>query len=284
MAKIIAFANQKGGVGKTTTAVNLTAALSEMGKRVLLCDFDPQGNATSGVGVDPRRLETTVYDLILEEEPDVRKAIVKTKWADVLGSNTELAGAEIDLISMPEREYRLQRLLKEVSGDYDYIMIDCPPSLGILTLNCLCAADAFLVPLQCEYYALEGLSQLMNTVRAVQKGLNKGIRLEGVLLTMFDGRTNLSIQVVEEVKKHFGDKVYSTVVPRMYGSAKHPAMASRSPLMTAIAGARKLIRSLQRNSLRKTENTCKEGEANGKNERRSGERAWVAVWGCRGRA
>ena len=223
MAKIIAFANQKGGVGKTTTAVNLTAALSEMGKRVLLCDFDPQGNATSGVGVDPRRLETTVYDLILEEEPDVRKAIVKTKWADVLGSNTELAGAEIDLISMPEREYRLQRLLKEVSGDYDYIMIDCPPSLGILTLNCLCAADAFLVPLQCEYYALEGLSQLMNTVRAVQKGLNKGIRLEGVLLTMFDGRTNLSIQVVEEVKKHFGDKVYSTVVPRNVRLSEAPS-------------------------------------------------------------
>ena len=223
MAKIIAFANQKGGVGKTTTAVNLTAALSEMGKRVLLCDFDPQGNATSGVGVDPRRLETTVYDLILEEEPDVRKAIVKTKWADVLGSNTELAGAEIDLISMPEREYRLQRLLKQVSGDYDYIMIDCPPSLGILTLNCQCAADAFLVPLQCEYYALEGLSQLMNTVRAVQKGLNKGIRLEGVLLTMFDGRTNLSIQVVEEVKKHFGDKVYSTVVPRNVRLSEAPS-------------------------------------------------------------
>lgn len=223
MAKIIAFANQKGGVGKTTTAVNLTAALSEMGKRVLLCDFDPQGNATSGVGVDPRTLETTVYDLILEETPDVRGAIVQTKWADVLGSNTELAGAEIDLISMPEREYRLQRLLREVSGDYDYIMIDCPPSLGILTLNCLCAADAFLVPLQCEYYALEGLSQLMNTVRAVQKGLNKGIRLEGVLLTMFDGRTNLSIQVVEEVKKHFGDKVYSTVVPRNVRLSEAPS-------------------------------------------------------------
>ncbi len=223
MAKIIAFANQKGGVGKTTTAVNLTAALSEMGKRVLLCDFDPQGNATSGVGVDPRKLDTTVYDLILEEKPDVRAAIVQTKWADVLGSNTELAGAEIDLISMPEREYRLQHLLREVSADYDYIMIDCPPSLGILTLNCLCAADAFLVPLQCEYYALEGLSQLMNTVRAVQKGLNKGIRLEGVLLTMFDGRTNLSIQVVEEVKKHFGDKVYSTVVPRNVRLSEAPS-------------------------------------------------------------
>lgn len=223
MAKIIAFANQKGGVGKTTTAVNLTAALSEMGKRVLLCDFDPQGNATSGVGVDPRSLETTVYDLILDDEPEVNEAIVKTKWADVLGSNTELAGAEIDLISMPEREYRLQKILNKISDQYDYIMIDCPPSLGILTLNCLCAADAFLVPLQCEYYALEGLSQLMNTVRAVQRGLNKGIRLEGVLLTMFDGRTNLSIQVVEEVKKHFGDKVYSTVVPRNVRLSEAPS-------------------------------------------------------------
>lgn len=223
MAKIIAFANQKGGVGKTTTAVNLTAALSEMGKRVLLCDFDPQGNATSGLGVDPRNLETTVYDLILDDEPEVKEAIVKTKWADVLGSNTELAGAEIDLISMPEREYRLQKILNRVSDQYDYIMIDCPPSLGILTLNCLCAADAFLVPLQCEYYALEGLSQLMNTVRAVQRGLNKGIRLEGVLLTMFDGRTNLSIQVVEEVKKHFGDKVYSTVVPRNVRLSEAPS-------------------------------------------------------------
>ena len=223
MAKIIAFANQKGGVGKTTTAVNLTAALSEMGKRVLLCDFDPQGNATSGVGVDPRSLETTVYDLILDDEPEVNEAIVKTKWADVLGSNTELAGAEIDLISMPEREYRLQKILNKISDQYDYIMIDCPPSLGILTLNCLCAADAFLVPLQCEYYALEGLSQLMNTVRAVQRGLNKGIRLEGVLLTMCDGRTNLSIQVVEEVKKHFGDKVYSTVVPRNVRLSEAPS-------------------------------------------------------------
>lgn len=141
----------------------------------------------------------------------------------MLGSNTELAGAEIDLISMDEREYRLQRVLKKIADDYDYIMIDCPPSLGILTLNCLCAADAFLVPLQCEYYALEGLSQLMNTVRAVQRGLNKGIRLEGVLLTMFDGRTNLSIQVVEEVKKHFGEKVYSTVVPRNVRLSEAPS-------------------------------------------------------------
>ena len=223
MAKIIAFANQKGGVGKTTTAVNLAAALSEKGQRVLLCDFDPQGNATSGCGVNPRTLETTIYDLIVEEEPVIQQAIIKTKWVDIIGANTELAGAEIDLISMPDREKRLQRVLDELRDQYDYIMIDCPPSLGILTLNCLCAADSFLVPLQCEYYAMEGLSQLMSTIRAVQKGLNKGIRLEGVLLTMFDGRTNLSIQVVEEVKKHFGDKVYSTVVPRNIRLSEAPS-------------------------------------------------------------
>lgn len=223
MAKIIAFANQKGGVGKTTTAVNLAAALTERGQRVLLCDFDPQGNATSGFGVDPRSLENTVYDLIIEENPKVEEAILKTKWVDLIGANTELAGAEIDLISLPEREHRLQHVLDSVRDRYDYIMIDCPPSLGILTLNCLCAADSFLVPLQCEYYAMEGLSQLMSTIRAVQKSLNRSIRLEGVLLTMFDGRTNLSIQVVEEVKKHFADKVFSTVVPRNIRLSEAPS-------------------------------------------------------------
>ena len=214
MGKIIAFANQKGGVGKTTTAINLAAALFERGKRMLLCDFDPQGNATSGFGVDPRTLETSVYDLIVAEEPDVKSAIVSTKWVDLIGSNVNLAGAEFDLIAMENREYRLKSVLDRVRDDYDYIFIDCPPSLGMLTLNCLCAADSFLVPLQCEYYALEGLSQLMTTVRMVKKSMNPALELEGVLLTMFDGRTNLSIQVVEEVKKHFPGEVYSSVVPR----------------------------------------------------------------------
>ena len=223
MAKIVALINQKGGVGKTTTAVNLAYALVERGKRVLLCDFDPQGNASSGVGIDQRSLETSVYDLIIAEQPDVKSAIIKTKWMDVLASNTDLAGAEIDLINMPEREYRLKRVLDPLRPDYDYIIIDCPPSLGILTLECLCAADTFLVPLQTEYYALEGLSQLMATVRTVQKRLNRGIRIEGILLTMYDGRTNLATQVVEEVKKHFGDRVYRTAVPRNVRLSEAPS-------------------------------------------------------------
>ena len=223
MAKIVALINQKGGVGKTTTAVNLAYALVERGKRVLLCDFDPQGNASSGVGIDQRSLETSVYDLIIAEQPDVKSAVIKTKWMDVLASNTDLAGAEIDLIGLPEREYRLKRVLDPLRPDYDYIIIDCPPSLGILTLECLCAADSFLVPLQTEYYALEGLSQLMATVRTVQKRLNRGIRIEGILLTMYDGRTNLATQVVEEVKKHFGDRVYRTAVPRNVRLSEAPS-------------------------------------------------------------
>ncbi|WP_435645617.1 ParA family protein [Butyricicoccus porcorum] len=222
MGKIIAFANQKGGVGKTTTAVNLAASLAEQGKKVLVCDFDPQGNATSGFGIDPRSLKTSVYELTVCDAP-VEEGIIKTKWVDVIGANVNLAGAEIDLIELDRREYRLKMVLDQIRDDYDYIFIDCPPSLGLLTLNSLCAADSFLVPLQCEYYALEGLTQLMTTVRAVQRGLNQGIKMEGVLLTMFDGRTNLSIQVVEEVKRHFGKKVFATVVPRNVRLSEAPS-------------------------------------------------------------
>ena len=223
MGKIIAFANQKGGVGKTTTAINLAAALSERGKRVLLCDFDPQGNATSGFGVDPRSLETSGYDLIVSEDPDTKSGIVQTKWVDIIGANVNLAGAELDLIAMDHREARLKLVLDKVKDEYDYVFIDCPPSLGLLTLNCLCAADSFLVPLQCEYYALEGLSQLMTTVRMVKKNMNPKLSLEGVLLTMFDGRTNLSIQVVEEVKKHFPGEVFSSGVPRNVRLSEAPS-------------------------------------------------------------
>ena len=223
MGKIIAFANQKGGVGKTTTAINLAAALSERGKRVLLCDFDPQGNATSGFGVDQRSLETSVYDLIVSEDPDTKSGIVQTKWVDIIGANVNLAGAELDMIAMNHREARLKLVLDKVKDEYDYVFIDCPPSLGLLTLNCLCAADSFLVPLQCEYYALEGLSQLMTTVRMVKKNMNPKLSLEGVLLTMFDGRTNLSIQVVEEVKKHFPGEVFSSVVPRNVRLSEAPS-------------------------------------------------------------
>ena len=219
----MALINQKGGVGKTTTAVNLAAALQEKGKKVLLCDFDPQGNATSGFGIDPREIESTMYDLVIADQPDTKKAIIHTKWVDLLGSNTDLAGAEIDLLGLERREFRLRDVLEQVRADYDFIFIDCPPSLGILTLECLCAADSFLVPLQTEYYALEGLSQLMATVRSVQKGLNRGIRIEGIVLTMYDGRTNLAVQVVEEVKKHFGDRVYATVVPRNVRLSEAPS-------------------------------------------------------------
>ena len=201
----------------------LGVKLFERGKRVLLCDFDPQGNATSGFGVDPRSLETSIYDLIVADEPDVKSAIVSTKWVDLIGANVNLAGAELDLIAMDDRERRLRGVLERVREDYDYIFIDCPPSLGLLTLNCLCAADSFLVPLQCEYYALEGLSQLMTTVRMVKKAMNPALVLEGVLLTMFDGRTNLSIQVVEEVKKHFPGEVFSSVVPRNVRLSEAPS-------------------------------------------------------------
>lgn len=223
MGKIIAFANQKGGVGKTTTAINLAAALSERGKRVLLCDFDPQGNATSGFGVDPRSLETSVYDLIVSEDPDTKSGIVQTKWVDIIGANVNLAGAELDLIAMDHREARLKLVLDKVKDEYDYVFIDCPPSLGLLTLNCLCAADSFLVPLQCEYYALEGLSQLMTTVRMVKKNMNPKLSLEGVLLTMFDGRTNLAIQVAQEIKRFFPGKVYATVIPRNVRLSEAPS-------------------------------------------------------------
>lgn len=223
MGKIIAFANQKGGVGKTTTAINLAAALSERGKRVLLCDFDPQGNATSGFGVDPRSLEISVYDLIVSEDPDTKSGIVQTKWVDIIGANVNLAGAELDLIAMDHREARLKLVLDKVKDEYDYVFIDCPPSLGLLTLNCLCAADSFLVPLQCEYYALEGLSQLMTTVRMVKKNMNPKLSLEGVLLTMFDGRTNLAIQVAQEVKRFFPGKVYATVIPRNIRLSEAPS-------------------------------------------------------------
>ena len=221
MARRIVVANQKGGVGKTTTAVNLSAALREVGQRVLLVDVDPQGNATSGLGVDKNH-SPNVYDVLIGES-DCAKAIVSTPYGDVLPSNKALAGAGIELVGMEHREYLLSNALDTVEENYDFILIDCPPSLELLTLNGIVAARSVLIPVQCEYYALEGLSDLMSTLRLVKKRLNPDIDVEGVLLTMYNGRTNLSMQVAEEVKRFFKGKVYATVVPRNTRLAEAPS-------------------------------------------------------------
>ena len=222
MGKIIAVVNQKGGVGKTTTAVNLTAALKEAGKRVLLCDFDPQANATSGLGLDKRHLRYSIYDVVINNTP-ARDAIVHTDFGDVLPSTADLAGAAVELVSMPLPNYRLRNALETIKHQYDLIFIDCPPSLELLTLNSLCAADSILVPVQCEYYALEGLTDLMTTLRMVKRKLNPKLEIFGVALTMFDGRTNFSTQVAQEVRRHFPGKVYATVIPRNVRLAEAPS-------------------------------------------------------------
>ena len=222
MGKIIAVVNQKGGVGKTTTAVNLTAALTEAGKRVLLCDFDPQANATSGLGLDKRHLRYSVYDVVINDV-NAKDAIIKTDFGDVLPSTADLAGAGVELISLPEPNYRLRNALNSVREQYDLIFIDCPPSLELLTLNSLCAADGIMVPVQCEYYALEGLTDLMTTLRMVKKRLNPRLEIFGVALTMFDGRTNFSTQVAQEVRRHFPGKVYAAVIPRNVRLAEAPS-------------------------------------------------------------
>lgn len=224
LSKIIAIANQKGGVGKTTTSVNLGAGLASIGKRVLLIDIDPQGNTTSGVGVNKADVENCIYDVLINEV-DPREAIVPTMvdGLSIIPATIQLAGAEIELVPTISREVRLKRAISQVKSQFDYVIIDCPPSLGILTINSLTAADSVLIPIQCEYYALEGLSQLLNTVRLVQKHLNTSLQIEGVLLTMFDARTNLGIQVIEEVKKYFQQKVYKTVIPRNVRLSEAPS-------------------------------------------------------------
>ncbi len=222
MGRIISVVNQKGGVGKTTTAVNLTAALHELGVKVLLCDFDPQANATSGMGVDKRKIKHSVYDVVIDQVP-VRDAIVSTQFGDVLPASSDLAGAAVELIGVEHRERQLDAALNQVKKDYDLIFIDCPPSLELLTLNGLCASDAILVPVQCEYYALEGLSDLMATLRMVKKKMNPRLDIFGVALTMFDGRTNFSTQVAQEVRRHFPGKVLATSIPRNVRLAEAPS-------------------------------------------------------------
>ncbi len=225
MGKSIAIFNQKGGVGKTTTNINLAACLAMKNKKILVLDIDPQGNTTSGLGVQKKNLKLTSYDLLIEEGLDPDNVIISTatKNLDLIPASVDLAGAEIELVQLEGREKRLKKALDKVRDRYDYMFIDCPPSLGLLTINALTAVDSVLIPIQCEFYALEGVSQLISTVDLVKRRFNPSLRIQGVILSMFDGRTNLSIQVVEEVKRFFGDKLYNTVIPRNVRLAEAPS-------------------------------------------------------------
>ena len=222
---IISITNQKGGVGKTTTNINLAACLALKGKKVLILDIDPQGNTTSGIGVSKKTLEKTVYNILVDDEFDPREAIINTSVEnlDLIPASVDLAGAEVELVQIDGREKALKNGLDKIRDNYDYIFIDCPPSLGLLTINSLAAVDSVLIPIQCEFYALEGVSQLVSTIELVKKSLNPSLKVQGVILSMFDGRTNLSAQVVQEVKKYFGGKVYSTVIPRNVRLAEAPS-------------------------------------------------------------
>ncbi|MCL2125042.1 MAG: AAA family ATPase [Oscillospiraceae bacterium] len=222
MGKIIAIANQKGGVGKTTTCINLCAALKEQGMRILLCDMDPQGNATSGMGIDKNKIATNMYNVLIDGVT-AASVITKTPYGDVLPSNKILSGAGVELVMTQNREFVLKNVLESIRENYDFILVDCPPSLEMLTLNSLCAADTVLIPVQCEYFALEGLSDLMTTIRMIKKALNPQLDIEGVLLTMYDARTNFSSQVAAEIKKFFSTKVFSVSIPRNIRVAEAPS-------------------------------------------------------------
>lgn len=254
MGRVISIANQKGGVGKTTTSINISTILAKKGKRVLLIDADPQGNATSGIGIE-KKTDKSIYDVIIEETK-IEEVVLETqvKNLKICPSNINLAGAEVELVSMMSREYRLKERIEEEKENYDYIIIDCPPSLGLITLNAFTASDSVLIPVQCEYYALEGLEQLMNTVNLVKKHLNKELELEGAVLTMYDARTNLSNQVVKEVKNYFEDKVYKTVIPRNVRLSEAPSFGMPISLYDPKSKGAKCYDKLVKEILKKNEN------------------------------
>lgn len=245
MGKVFAIANQKGGVGKTTTAVNLAASLAAAGKRTLLIDIDPQGNATSGLGIDRKELSLSIYNALLDNQPLLQLCLgTELPWLDIIPSNRQLAGAEVELVETASRETRLKATLKELKGKYHFILIDCPPSLGLLTVNALTAADAVIVPIQCEYYALEGISQLLEAIELVKEGLNPQLDIAGIVLTMADGRVSLSRQVIEEVRKFFTDKVYETVVPRNVRLSEAPGFGKPVLLYDAFSSGAQAYRQL----------------------------------------
>ncbi|HHY12281.1 MAG TPA: ParA family protein [Firmicutes bacterium] len=260
MSKVVAVANQKGGVGKTTTAVNLGACLGELGRTVLIVDVDPQGNATSGVGVDRNKLDYSLYDCLVRNVEPV-KALRATEYTGLwlLPSSLDLAGAEIELVAMDEREHRLKKVVGKIRDNYDYTFIDCPPSLGLLTVNALAAADSVLIPIQCEYYALEGLTQLLSTIKLIRGRLNSTLGLEGVLLTMFDGRTNLSLQVAEEVKRYFRNQLFATVIPRNVRLSEAPSHGKPITIYDSRSRGAEVYRELAEEVLRRGQERTWEG-------------------------
>ena len=261
MAKVVSIANQKGGVGTTTTSVNLSSALAKKGKRVLLIDADPQGNATSGLGID-KEIEKSIYDVIINEV-EINETLKNTniKKLKVCPSNINLAGAEVELVSLMSREHRLKERIDEIRDEYDYIFIDCPPSLGLITLNAFTASDSVLIPVQCEYYALEGLGQLINTINLVRRHLNKNIEIEGAVLTMYDSRTNLSNQVVKEVKRYFEDRVFKTVIPRNIKLSEAPSYGMPISVYDAKSKGAKCYDKLGKEFLDKNEKTDEKAKA-----------------------